>query len=202
MGKKDYENFKLNLNMKTILLYEEMSGKSFYEVGGDDIMLLIYCALVVNNDIILSFERFKIIMSNKAISKALISKCKDELDFIQQFTKNIEGGEKSEVSKVSPMVHMVLLQNNLNIDYVMYKMRLWEMPPLIKAIEEKTKVDLVEKRFWAYFNICPHIDNKKIKGPEDLIAFPWEKEGKKENALQYMEKNKNAIDAFFNNVKK
>ena len=90
MGKKDYENFKLNLNMKTILLYEEMSGKSFYEVGGDDIMLLIYCALVVNNDIILPFERFKIIMGNKAISKALISKCQDELDFIQQFNKNKE----------------------------------------------------------------------------------------------------------------
>jgi hypothetical protein len=71
-----------------------------------------------------------------------------------------------------------------------------------KKVKETTKIELVEKRFWAYFNICPHIDNKKIKGPEDLIAFPWEKEGKKENALQYMEKNKNAIDAFFNNVKK
>ena len=61
MAKKDYQDFKLKINMKTILLYEEMSGKSFYEVGGEDIMLLIYCALVVNNDLSITKNHFDII---------------------------------------------------------------------------------------------------------------------------------------------
>lgn len=203
MVKKDYQEFKLKLNMKTILLYEEMSGKSFYEVDGEDIMLLVYCALVVNNDMAITKNHFDIIMKNEKIARELMTKCQSEMDFIQQFTKNYSNTEfaKDETpkdNKISDIVHMIILQNNLDINYVMYEMRLWELAPLIKAIEEKAKADMVEKRFWSYLNICPHIDSKKIKGPEDVLPFPWEKENKKEKALKFMEDNNEAIKAFFN----
>lgn len=84
----------------------------------------------------------------------------------------------------------------------MYDMRLWELAPLAKSMEEKGKIDLVEKRFWTYLNICPHIDSKKIKGPEDFLPFPWEKENKKNKSIKFMEDNKDAIIAFFNKNKK
>lgn len=207
MAKKDYQDFKLKINMKTILLYEEMSGKSFYEVGGEDIMLLIYCALVVNNDLSITKSHFDIIMKNEKIARELMAKCQSELDFIQQFIKTDdrvkqETEEVEKDNKVSNIVNMILLQNNLDINYVMYEMRLWELAPLIKSIEEKTKADMVEKRFWAYLNICPHIDSKKIKGPEDILPFPWEKDNKKEAALKFMDDNNEAIKAFFNKNKK
>lgn len=207
MAKKDYQDFKLKINMKTILLYEEMSGKSFYEVGGEDIMLLIYCALVVNNDLSITKNHFDIIMKNEKIARELMAKCQSELDFIQQFIKtdNKVKQETEEVekdNKISNVVNMILLQNNLDMNYVMYEMRLWELAPLIKSIEEKTKADMVEKRFWAYLNICPHIDSKKIKGPEDILPFPWEKDNKKEAALKFMDDNNEAIKAFFNKNKK
>lgn len=207
MAKKDYQDFKLKINMKTILLYEEMSDKSFYEVGGEDIMLLIYCALVVNNDLSITKNHFDIIMKNEKIARELMTKCQSELDFIQQFIKtdNKVKQETEEVekdNKVSNVVNMILLQNNLDMNYVMYEMRLWELTPLIKAIEEKTKADMVEKRFWAYLNICPHIDSKKIKGPEDILPFPWEKDNKKEAAMKFIETNNDAIKAFFNKNKK
>lgn len=207
MAKKDYQDFKLKINMKTILLYEEMSGKSFYEVGGEDIMLLIYCALVVNNDLSITKNHFDIIMKNEKIARELMAKCQSELDFIQQFIKtdNKVKQETEEVekdNKVSNVVNMILLQNNLDMNYVMYEMRLWELAPLIKSIEEKTKAEMVEKRFWAYLNICPHIDSKKIKGPEDILPFPWEKDNKKEAAMKFIETNNEAIKAFFNKNKK
>lgn len=206
MAKKDYQDFKLKINMKTILLYEEMSGKSFYEVGGEDIMLLIYCALVVNNDLSITKNHFDIIMKNEKIARELMTKCQSELDFIQQFIKtdNKVKQETEEVekdNKVSNIVNMILLQNNLDMNYVMYEMRLWELAPLIKSIEEKTKAEMVEKRFWAYLNICPHIDSKKIKGPEDILPFPWEKDNKKEAAMKFIETNNEAIKAFFNKNK-
>lgn len=206
MAKKDYQDFKLKINMKTILLYEEMSGKSFYEVGGEDIMLLIYCALVVNNDLSITKNHFDIIMKNEKIARELMAKCQSELDFIQQFIKtdNKVKQETEEVendNKISNVVNMILLQNNLDMNYVMYEMRLWELAPLIKSIEEKTKADMVEKRFWAYLNICPHIDSKKIKGPEDILPFPWEKDNKKEAAMKFIETNNDAIKAFFNKNK-
>jgi hypothetical protein len=206
MAKKDYQEFKLKINMKTILLYEEMSGKSFYEVEGENVLLLIYCALVVNNDLNITYPHFQIIMKNEKIARELMAKCQSEMDFIQQFIKQDKTPEDGEVevnkdNKISTVIHMLILQNHLDINYVMNDMRLWEIAPLIKSVEEKTKADLVEKRFWAYLNICPHIDSRKIKGAEDFLPFPWEKESKKEASLKFMEENKEAIMAFFNKDK-
>lgn len=209
MAKKDYQEFKIKLNMKTILLYEEMSGKSFHEVDADSMMLLIYCALVVNNDMNLTKSHFDSIMKNEKILKELMSKVQSELDFMQQFemmrkTDVPEGNDNAPVkdNKISSLIHMIMLNYNLDINYLMYDMRLWELAPLAKSMEEKGKIDLVEKRFWTYLNICPHIDSKKIKGPEDFLPFPWEKENKKNKSIKFMEDNKDAIIAFFNKNKK
>lgn len=207
MAKKDYQEFKIKLNMKTILLYEEMSGKSFYDVGGEDVMLLIYCALVVNNDLSLTKAHFDTIMKNEKIAREWINKCKSELDFIQQFEKKVEkkyeqDNTLSNTDKLTDVVNMLILQHNLDINYVMYEMRLWEIAPLIKTLDEKVKADMAEKRFWTYLTICPHIDSKKVKGPEDLLPFPWEKEDKKQNALKFMDEHKEGIRAFFNKHKK
>lgn len=209
MAKKDYQEFKLKLNMKTILLYEEMSGKSFYNVSGEDVMLLIYCALIVNNDLTITKTHFDTIMKNEKIARELMTKCQSELDFMQQFTPKVEdaetqglGGEILENTKVSDIIHMLILQHDLDINYVMYEMRLWEISPLIKTLDEKVKADMAEKRFWTYMTICPHIDSKKVKGPESLLPFPWEKENKKKDAIKFMDENKQGIMSFFNKNKK
>lgn len=207
MAKKDYQEFKIKLNMKTILLYEEMSGKSFYDISGEDVMLLIYCALIVNNDLSLTKAHFDTIMKNEKIAREWINKCKSELDFIQQFEKKVEKKDEqdntlSNTDKLTDVVNMLILQHNLDINYVMYEMRLWEIAPLIKTLDEKVKADMAEKRFWTYLTICPHIDSKKVKSPEDLLPFPWEKENKKQNALKFMDEHKTGINAFFNKDKK
>lgn len=206
MSKKDYQDFKIKINMKTILLFEEITNKSFNMLDNNDIITLIYCALVVNNDMVITLPFFKTIMKNEKIARDLMAKCQAELDFMLQFNQRKHeeealGEETLKATKISDVIHMLILQYNLDIDYVMYKMRLWEVEPIIRAMQEKTKVDMVEKRFWAYLNICPHIDNKKIKGPEDFLPFPWEKESKKEASLKFMEENKEAIMAFFNKDK-
>jgi hypothetical protein len=69
-------------------------------------------------------------------------------------------------------------------------------------MEEKTKADMVEKRFWTYMQILPHIDGKKIKSPEKLLPFPWEKEQQKQESIRFMEDNRDAIKAFFNRNRK
>ena len=85
MTKKDYQEFKLKLNMKTILLYEEMSGKSFYEMSADDIMLLIYCALIVNNDLTITKKHFDAIMKNEKITTIY-----DENDKMRKFKTELK----------------------------------------------------------------------------------------------------------------
>lgn len=200
--KKDYQNINIVLNMKTILLFEQMADKSFYSITGEDFPLLIYCSLVTNNNYKITFSQFQIVMNNQKIMKELMRKCQDEFDFISQFNpaKDIKDTPDNgdDTGKLTDIINTLILNCHLDINYVMYDLKLWEMSPLVKSLEEKTKSDMVEKRFWAYLNICPHIDSKKVKGPEQLLPFPWEKKKKDAEKMKFMEENKDAIKAFFN----
>lgn len=198
MNKKDYQDFEIKLNMKTIMLFEEMADKSFYSIDNDDFVLLIYCSLVINNNQKIPLQRFITIFQNEKIAKTLMRKCQEELDFMTNLTKINKVEDKNNESKEVPdkltnVINMLVLQYGLDINYVMNDMRMWELPALIKAMEEKTKVDLVQERFWTYLQICPHIDNKKVKSPEDLIPFPWEKDERKQRNLKELENNRFAI---------
>lgn len=198
MVKKDYQEFKININMKTIILFEEMSGKSFYDMSNTDIYLLIYCAVVVNNNITITFSHFKTVMKNEKIARELFAKCQSELDFIEQF-KNKKEDVNNEVKsvekpdKLTNIINLLILQYGVDINYVMNEMKVWELSPMVKALEEKAKSDMVEKRFWTYLQICPHIDSKKVKSPEDLLPFPWEKDERKQRNLKELENNRFAI---------
>lgn len=193
--KRDYQDFIIKINMKTILLFEEMADKSFYDMTDDDIILLIYCSVVINNDITLSYTQFKFIMKNERIASELFNKCKAEIDFIQQFEKEKvdEKDKPTENERLSDLIIILTLQYGLDINYVMNEMRLWELGPMAKGIDMKSKADMTEKRFWNYLTICPHIDSKKIKSPEDMLPFPWEKEEKKEKHMKELENNKFAM---------
>ena len=198
MAKKDYQDFKININMKTIMLFEEMSGKSFYDMDNTDIYLLIYCAVVVNNNITITYSHFKNIMNNEKIARELFSKCQSELDFIEQFNKkkedvNNEVKSDEKPDKLTNIINLLILQYGVDINYVMNEMKVWELSPMVKALEEKAKSDMVEKRFWTYLQICPHIDSKKVKSPEDLLPFPWEKDERKQRNLKELENNRFAI---------
>lgn len=204
--KLDYQDFEIKINMKTIMLFEQMANKSFYEMNDMDLILLIYCSLVVNNNQKITYSRFEIILNNEKIAKTLMRKCQEELDFISQMSKTEkntkEDKDDEKVDKITSIINLLILNYNIDINYVMYDMRLWELTPIVKSLEEKAKADMVEKRFWTYLTICPHIDNKKVKSPEDLIPFPWEKDAKKQETIRFMEDNKEGILKFFNKNKK
>lgn len=202
--RKDYQDFIINLNMKTLVLFEEMAGKSFYSLDAEDFELLIYCSLVTNNNQKLTYPQFKIVMKNMDIASTLYTKCQKEMDFMTQFNKaqkDDTGTTTNDTSRISDIINLLIINYNVDINYVMEKMRLWEIAPMVRAIEEKAKADMTEKRFWTYLQILPHIDGKKVKSPEKLLPFPWEKETERENNLKFMDDNKDAIKAFFNKSK-
>lgn len=202
--KMDYKEFNITLNMKSLMLFEQLSGKSFYNLTNEDLITLIYCSLVSNNNIKVTLGQFNLIMNNKKIARELMRKCQEELDFIAQFNKGKETGETTtdETVRISEVVNTLILNYNIDINYVMNELRLWELPALTKGIDEKTKGDMAEKRFWTYMQILPHIDGRKVKGPEKLLPFPWEKDTMVNKELKFMEDNKDAIKAFFDKANK
>jgi hypothetical protein len=77
-------------------------------------------------------------------------------------------------------------------------MKLFEIGDYIKAIDEHKKEQMERDRLWTFYTILPHIDQKKLKKPQDLMPFPWEREQLEKDALEQLEKDKDMFNKFFN----
>ena len=64
----------------------------------------------------------------------------------------------------------------LDAHFVLYEMKLFEIGDYLKAIDEHKKEQMERDRLWTFYTILPHVDHKKLKKPQDLMPFPWEKE--------------------------
>ena len=59
------------------------------------------------------------------------------------------------------------------------------------------KMDLLDKRFWTYMQIMPHIDTTKVKSPEKLFQFNWEKDENNDKIKKDLDEKTKAIKQFF-----
>ena len=49
-----------------------------------------------------------------------------------------------------------------------------------KRLEDQYKTSWEQTRWLAYLNVQPYLDkNSKVKSPEDILKFPWEKKERK-----------------------
>lgn len=198
----DFSGYDIRLTVKSICMFERLAGKSFFKFNVDeDIAMLLYCTFYTSNNVELRFEAFMYMLENEEISKWAVSKYKDLLEVIDQFKKKEteeEGGKAGEEQKEMNMTDMatsLIVDYHVDAHYVMYEMALWEMEPMYKACDTAVKKRYEEERLWTYIGVMPHIDSKKIKGPDDLIPFPWET-SKKEKIKKDLEKNTAAAVAF------
>lgn len=120
------------------------------------------------------------------------------LSAIKQFSSNLEqkdGGEQEPIMISQVIGYMVA--NGVDINYVMNEMQLWEIDYILSGIQNKKQNDLEIQRMWSYIGISPLIDGKKVKNPQALIKFPWEKEAKNKKAMDDLKAKQDAIKAFF-----
>lgn len=201
-AKMDFSGYEIKLTIKAICMFERLSGKSFFKFNVDeDIPMLLYSTFYTSNNVELRFEAFMYMLENEEISKWAVEKYKDLLEVIEQFKKKeeeIEDGDASSEAKDMNMTDMatsLIVDYHVDAHYVMYEMGLWEIEPMYKACDTMVKKRYEEERLWTYIGVMPHIDSKKIKGPDDLIPFPWETT-KKERIKKDLEKNTAAAVAF------
>lgn len=199
------KDLKININMKSIMLFEKIANKSFYEMSEEDMPLFIYAIITVNNpQYKLTFNEFLNILNNKKMIINVSKRIEEELKYIQCLSEmgndkndNSDGKEDASKAKMTDIITMLILEYGIDSNYVMYDMQLWEILPFANAVERKTKSDMEKQRFWSYINILPHIDGKKVKGPEQLIPFPWEKDNKKKDNDDFIKNNQENIINFF-----
>ena len=195
-------NYNLFPSMRAIQLYERFTNESFLklEQNPDNILIFIYCVLVAHpeNDFRMTFTTACAQFFPKHANE-LVSKFAGEMEFINQFKRTSDEADSStneeetsspkeeETLFLSSMIPILINECGLDTKYVLDEFPYTELETYVNYKVERDRERMEEQRFWTYLTIAPHIDGKKIKGPEDLFEFTWEKDKKKtaaENKLQ------------------
>lgn len=196
--KMDLSMYKMELSVKAICMYERMSGKSFFKFDEDEVLRLLYCTFMASNKEQITYEMFLTMMENAEIAKWASKKYTSILEVVKQFSKEGEkteekGEEEEQTLTITDLASSLIIDYHMDAHYVMYEMDIWEVEALYRACDSKVKRRYEEERLWAYINILPQVDSKKLKGPSDLLPFPWEKEEKKKKTERDMKNNEYAV---------
>jgi len=199
----DFENYKIKMTLRSMCAFEQMVGRSFYTMGqeDEDYFKYMYTCLVCNNDdLLMDYSTFLVLIGDKKVAKWITKEFEKLKRYNEQFNALLEETDnKEEASGDTGTVMMtdvaasLIIQHKLDPGYVMDKLEIWEIKPLVQCAENVKHVEMVEKRFWTFLTIMPHIDGKKIKKPEQLVSFEWEKGENKKRAEEDLKNNMTGI---------
>lgn len=174
--------FKAILNIKSIIRFEQLTGKPFTGIdytSEDDAHNLLYAVVLSNNDIMMSMDEFRLVIQNNKILGEITYELKKHGDVVQQFVK--EGKADKQVSEndihdsfVKDIVSVLIL-SGVDANFI-YNLWICDLPMLIDAYERIKREKMESERLWTYFTILPHVDNKKLKSAQEMYPFPWEME--------------------------
>ena len=192
---------KAKLNLQAIRVAERLLKKPFGEFDLTDeetILTLMYAMVSENNDEVMTFDQFKSILNMGKIGIKVQRAVSDEMAYIDQFKEEVS--DKEEKAPYMGDLAAILITFGLDAHFVLYEMKLFEIGDYIKAIDEHKKEQMERDRLWTFYTILPHIDQKKIKSPQDLMPFPWEREQLEKDALEQLEKDKDMFNKFMNST--
>lgn len=178
------ENLKIKLNINTFFIYERLTNKPFNSIdysSQDDAEKLLYCCFVANNKYKITLDNFnKMLKEDEQFAGIITTLFQEEIEFSQQFKhyKEDNQNEQSDTETnnyyIKDLIPLLVINCNLCIEYVLYELEIDNIPLFINSYNDQIQNKAEMDRLWAYLGILPHIDNKKLKSPKDLLKFPWE----------------------------
>lgn len=212
--KKTKLQYKINLNIKSIVLYEKLTQESFSLFDGtiSKIIPLLYCMLVANNDYNESYEdTVKYLFNDERLMKELGERLEKQMKFQSQFKspfkeEEINLSDKSNDTSndkqvfITQMIPILVVDCGLDINYVLNEMQYTDIDLYIRYKDDKERTKLEEKRLFTYLTVLPHIDSKKCP-IEKFLPFQWEEKEKKEKGLKEIEMNQHKLQEFLKSKK-
>lgn len=205
-------NFNLKLNIKSIIFYERLTGRPFSEFRGseEDVIPLLYCMLVSNNDFKRTYqETIEYLFTDEKFVEEINQRLQQIFLFESQFFNNQDINKEIHTKNNTPnkeeqpkvyiyqLVPILVMDCNLDINYVLNEMHYSEIDSYIKYRDDKNKNRLEEKRLFTYLTIMPHINSKKLSVNE-LLPFSWEKEEKEKEGLKVIDNHQDKLKNFMN----
>lgn len=182
----------IKLTIKSIIKWEQLTNKSFNNIDftdNNEMMQLLYCIILTNNDEVIEYEDFIELFENKKISKEIFSKFQKILKNIEQFTEKkevceLDNIETTETQYIKDIASLLIVQAGLSATYVLNEMEITDISYLMKSYNNKVKEKMEADRLWCYMSILPHIDSRKCDSPAKFYPFPWELENIKQEEKQ------------------
>ena len=204
----DLTKYKIKLNVASARLFEQISGKSFFNIGEEDAFKLAYSVLIANKpELNFTFDTFMLLLQDKKVANWITREIEKENNFQAQLKfvkknklveKAEEGSEDVEALKtISEYASVLIINFGMDAHYVNYEMPLYEMEDYFFVAEMKRRNDLSNQRLFTFLTMLPQLDSKKKISPEDILPFPWEQNAKKANAEEDLKKKQAMIMATF-----
>jgi len=175
----------IKLNIKSIIKFEQFCNKSFNEIDytdTDDLMKLLYCIVLSNNDEKFNYNEFLELVNSKKISKEIRDKFNKIMELIGYFSIDLKNEVDTEISTeketiyIKDIASLLIVNAGINPEYVMNEMDINDISIFMNAYNNKVKEQMESSRLWCYLSILPHIDSSKINNPTKFYSFPWELE--------------------------
>lgn len=207
--KLDFSGIKMKLNIRSISYYETVRGKSFFDkdMTEEDVAFLVFSMLHENNDIDITFKGFTALLEDERVLKwcmvqsTIMQREAMELCIKKRDNEKAEELPPDNMIKVTDIANYLIIKHGMDVRYVMNDMKLWELSNYAEAATNAYQDRLTEERLWTYLTIMPHVDGKKLGGPEKLLPFPWD--DKSQNAKQKeFERHAKAATMFLKGGKK
>lgn len=204
VNKIDFSSFNMNMTIKSICLFERMTGKTIFSMTDDedDILHLLYCSFIESNPEKgrITYNVFKaMVKSNPKVAEWIMGQYKDIMDVLTPLMNSPkkddanDGDSEGTTMNVTDMATSLIIDYGVDAHYVMYEMSLWELYPFYDTAAAHMRNHLEEQRLWTYIGIAPHIDGKKIKSPQDILPFAWEEKEMKNKKEKELKNNEYAI---------
>lgn len=186
--------YNIRLSIKAIIRAEQILSKPFTEIDYsniDELVKLLYCLVLVNNNVVFTLEEFQTIVENEKQFSAMMKEIEKANVVLAQFshpTENNTQGPAVGPQYLKDLAGM-LIMSGMDAGYVMNDMEISDIPVFVESYERRKREDMEAQRLWTFLSVAPHIDTKKLRTAEDFFAFPWEQAERKRKAEVVMKKN-------------
>lgn len=176
------QDYKLKYTLRALFIYEQITGKAFELKTITDEYLFFYCVLMANNpDSSLTFEELiEAIDEDMGIMVEFQNFLKKELEKQQLFITNNTDAKK-KVLTTKEIYSALVIEGGLDPEYVLDKMQMYELEPLISNLHRKDRNSWEQARMIAYV-IAQCNSTKKLK-PTDIMQFTWDSDTTGETSI-------------------
>lgn len=199
-----FSDIHIKITLRACILFEKMTGRSFYTCCDDDAAILAYCCFQAAQGVErMTYDDFLSLLENRKFEEWLLKEIKADEDFNAQFAPATSEKSEGNADDTPPMltdIAAVIVINGVDAKYVMDEMPLYELQGYITAIEERKKEMVTNDRLWTWLGLMPHLSkesSRKLNSPDKLLPFPWEIEEKKKKNDKEFDEIKDSLAEFF-----